>query len=80
MCRGQPATHKINYPVGQKRSSDIPTLSPEVYERPNDNGLGKRLKNAKITNLINEILNDTSENQSEKERPIIIQASSSDSD
>ena len=65
----------INYPVGQKRSADIPTASPELYERPNDNGFRKRLKNPRITNMIDEILNDTSENQSEKERPIVIQAS-----
>ena len=57
-----PATHKINYPVGQKRSADIPTASPELYERPNYNGLRKRLKISKITNLIDEILNATSEN------------------
>ena len=75
MYRGQAATHKINYPVGQKQSVDIPTASPELYERPNDNRLRKRLKNPKITNLIDEILNDTSENQSEKERPIVIQVS-----
>ena len=40
--------------------ADIPTPSPELYERPNDNGLRKRLKNPKITNpkitnLIDEI-------------------------
>ena len=75
LCRGQPAAHKINYPVGQKRPADIPTASPELYERPNDDGLRKRLKNPKITNLIDEILNDRSENQSEKDRPIVIQAS-----
>ena len=57
MCRRQPATHTINYPVGQKQSADIPTVFPELYERPNDNGLHKRLKNPKITNLIDEILN-----------------------
>ena len=75
MCRGQHATHKSNYPVGQKGPADIPTSSPALYERPNDNGLRKRLKNPKMTNLIDEILNDTSENQSEKERPKVIKAS-----
>ena len=75
VCPRQPATHKINYPIGQKRSADIPAASPELYERPNDNGLRKRLKNPKITNLIDEILNDTSEIQSEKEIPIVIQSS-----
>ena len=59
VCRGQPATHKTNYPVGQKRLADVPTAFPELYERTNVNGLRKRLKNPKITNLIDEILNDT---------------------
>ena len=30
MCQGQ--SHNVNYPVGQKRSADIPT---ESLERPN---------------------------------------------
>ena len=67
MCRGQLTTHKVNYPVGQKRLADNPTATPELYERYSGTRLPKRLKNPKITNLLYEILNDISENQSEKE-------------
>ena len=58
MCREQSTTHKVNYPVGQKRLADIPTATSELYERSNGTGLPKRLKNPKITNLLDEILND----------------------
>ena len=66
MFPGLAATHKVNYPVGQKGSADIPTATHELYERPNGTGLPKRLKNPKITNLLNEILS---------EKPIAIQPS-----
>ena len=55
MCQGQ--SHNVNYPVGQKRSTDIPT---ESLERPNDDGLPKRSKNPKIQTLLDEIINDSS--------------------
>ena len=74
-AEGNPLHTKSIIQLDRKRSADIPTASSELYEKPNANGLPKRLKNPKITNLIDEILNDTSGNQSEKERPIVIQAS-----
>ena len=55
MCQGQ--SHNVNYPVGQKRSADIPT---ESLERPNGDGLPKRSKNPKIQMLLDEIINDSS--------------------
>ena len=66
-----PLHTKVNYPVGQKRSADIHTATPELYESPNGAELPERLKNPKITNLLDGI----SENQSEKEKPVVIQAS-----
>ena len=63
MYRGQPATHKINYPVGEKRSADISSASPNYMK---DLMTMDFVKDPKITNLIVEILNDTSENQSGK--------------
>ena len=55
MCQGQ--SYNVNYPVGQKRSADIPT---ESLERPNGDGLSKRSKNPKIQTLLDEIINDSS--------------------
>ena len=55
MCQGQ--SQNVNYPVGQKRSADIPT---ESLERPNCDGLPKRSKNPKIQTLLVEIINDSS--------------------
>ena len=46
MCQGQ--SHNVNYPVGQKRSADIPTESLEIS------------KNPKIQTLPDEIINDSS--------------------
>ena len=69
------ATHYTQSQLSSWTSVDIPTANPELYERSNGTGLPKRLKNPKITNLFDEILNDKPENQSEKEKPIVIQAS-----
>ena len=54
-CHGQ--SHNVNYPVGQKRSADIPTKS---LERLNGDGLAKRSKNPKIQTLLDEIISDSS--------------------
>ena len=63
MCQGQ--SH-VNYPVGHKRSADIPT---ESFERPNGDGLPKRSKNPEIQTLLNEIINDAEPEPSKASLP-----------
>ena len=53
----QEQSHNVNYPVGQRRSDDIPT---ESLERSNSDGLHKRSKNPKIQTLLDEIINNSS--------------------
>ena len=55
MC--QRRLHSVNYPVGEKRSADIPTVS---LERPNGDGLPKISKNPEIQTPLDEIINDSS--------------------